>query len=274
MEKFTGLQMKCLLLWTGLPEKNRTLTSVAIKMDASRTAARNALNAAVEQGVLDKSYKVTESGEEKIKAWRNQRRLLLNWMKMHHVNETEWDDVYTLMTEMGQDFKRAMLQESLLCSICRNTMEKGEHRFRGIDLADYLSAGKYEVRVEFRKLENEGHLSMADRAFERPVYMIVGEKESQIVLKRLKILQFSPIKRQEVGGMMRSLQYYVDGKAKTVRAEGGVVRVPTSDIEWSCSEEDGSLTGRLEMGFTCTAGFHQKDHNRAVMNVNILGDCG
>lgn len=271
MEKFTGLQMKSLLLWTSLPEESRTITSLAMRTKVSRTAVRKALNEVVKHGILDPDYRLTETGAEQVKIYQHHYQMLLSWMKLHHVDQSEWDGIYTLMTEMGTGFQHAMMEESLLCGICRENAGDDSRCFQGIDLAKYLAEGTYEVQVEFRKLENEELLSMANRAFKKPAYLIVGKEESEIVLKRLRIFQFSPEKRREVSGMMRSMEYRVGGRAKTIRAREEDVRIPTKDILWKCSEKQRNLSGQLEIGFTCTAGFHGKDHNRAVMCVDVLG---
>lgn len=270
MGKFTALQMKCLLIWLELPERSRTITILSMKTGVSRTAARNALSEVAAQGILDSEYRLTPKGVPIADEYRRTYQMLVSWMKLHRVKEDEWDGIYTLMTGMGPEFLRAMTEESLLCSICREAAKAGVKNLDGIDLADYLSEGKYEVSVTFTKIGNGQERSMANFAFEKPAYLVVGKKASEIVLKRRRIVRFSPEKHREVSGMMRTMLYETDGKTNTVRAEGDLVRIPTRAVHWNCSEERHELTGCLEMGFTCTAGFHTGKYNQAVMHVDIL----
>lgn len=271
MEKLTKLQLRCLMTWSKLQGKNRSMTGAALKLNVSRTAIQKALGVLTEQGFLDEFYELTQWGRAYVEQQEKCYHLLQRWMQFRRVAKEEWEDVYLLMAEMGPSFLSVMANEGLFCNICRSVAGTNLLQFDQVDLSRFLPPGTYEVDLEFRKAGSEHLYSMADKAFAKPGRLIVTDTGSELELRRLKILHNSPHKQAEVSGKMRTLEYYLKGEIKKPKVSEDLVKIPTADMTWSCAEDERVLTGRLEVTFTCTAGFHDKDISKAVMCVRIMG---
>lgn len=280
MEEFvtrdlTELQLKCLVMWSGMRGRNRMLAVVAKRLGVSRTAVQKAFHGMVEKGILDESLEPTECGWDFIDHVKRQCLILEKWMELHHVHKEEWTDIYTLLARMGPSFLNAMAQESIFCKLCNREENRSLQiaSLKGEDLSTVFLPGLYKADMEIRKRDNERELSMADRAFEKPVRFIVHDNGySEIELKRVKIRQMSPMKQKEVGGMMRSMEYWTGEERKKPILRDNTVGIPTRDIEWSCNAEEGVLRARVVVAFTCTAGYHSLEDNVAIMHLEVTGE--
>lgn len=273
--ELTELQLKGLVLWSGMRGRNRMLAVAAKRLGVSRTAVQKAFAGMAEKGILDPTFELTEYGWDLVDHVKRQCQILEKWMELHHVNKEEWADVYILLARMGPSFLNAMAQESIFCKLCKREENRGLQTasLKGEDLSTVFLPGLYRADMEICRRDNEKERSMADRAFEKPVRFIVHENGySEIQLRRVKIRQMSPVRQKEVGGMMRSMEYWTGEERKKPILRENTVAIPTRDLEWSCSADEGLLRARLVVAFTCTAGYHSLDDNVAVMHLEVSGE--
>lgn len=113
---------------------------------------------------------------------------------------------------------------------------------------------------------------MADGAFEKPARLIIAKGNSVIELKRLRVVQFSYRKNNLISGMLKTMEYVVEGKKKKAEVEGEYVRIKASHIQWSCSRNELELKGELRIYATCTAGIIHMPKSPAIMKISFSHD--
>lgn len=270
MENMTKLQLNTLLQWSRRHGRYRSLAIIAEEERVSKTAVQKAMVKLEQYGYMDGSHELTEEGWAVAEAREKQLYLIKNWMRVHHVDPSEWEDASVLLTEMGPSFIEVMTGEGLFCGICRGSEGHfHEGLLRGRDLSPFFYPAKYDAPFTLCKYKKEDELSMSDRAFEKPACFSVGEGYSEIILKRKKVVERLPGTDDMVVGMMRSMYYSIDGRQRTPKVSDNMVRIPSSDFTWYCDTEKGILRGRLEVSFTVTTVNHGPDHNTAVLCITI-----
>lgn len=272
MGNMTRLQLNTLLQWSRRRGRNCSLSIIAVEERVSKTAVQKAIAKLLEYGYMDTNHELTEEGWAVAEAKEKQLYLLKNWMRVHHVDASEWEDASVLLTEMGPSFIEVITGEGLFSSICRGSAGHfHESLLRGQDLSPFFYPSMYDAEFTLLKYRNEEELSMSDRAFEKPACFSVGKDCSEIILKRKKMVVNLPETKEAIIGMMRSLNYSIDSRQRSPKVSDNMVRIPSSDITWHCDTEKGILTGRLEVSFTCTAMNHAPDSNTAVLRITISG---
>lgn len=270
MENMTKLQLNTLLQWSRRHGRTRSLAVIAEEEKVSKTAIQKALKKLEEYGYLNKKHELTDEGWAMAEEKEKQLHLLKNWMRVHHVDASEWEDASVLLTEMGPSFIKVMTGEGLFCSICRgSTIHSHENELRGQDLSPFFYPAVYDAEFVLCKCKNEMELSMSDRAFEKPASFFVGKDYSEIILKRKRMVEKLPDTKEEMVGMMRSIYYSIDGRQCSPKVSDNMIRIPSKDVIWRCDTENGILTGRLEVSFTCTAIKHAPDRSTAVLCIKI-----
>lgn len=270
MENMTKLQLNTLLQWSRRHGRNRSLAIIAEEERVSKTAVQKAMAKLEEYGYLNGEHELTDEGWSVAETREKQLYLLKNWMRVHHVDPSEWEDASVLLTEMGSSFLEVMTGEGLFCSICRRSEEPfHESLLKNQDLSSFFYPAMYDAPFTLRKYKKEEELSMSDRAFEKPACFSVGKDYSEIILKRKKVVEKMPGTDEIMVGMMRSMYYFVDGRQRTPKVSDNMVRIPSSDIIWRCDTEKGVLSGRLNVSFTVTTVNHPPDHNTAVLCVTV-----
>ncbi|MCD7998767.1 MAG: hypothetical protein LUH21_16210 [Clostridiales bacterium] len=270
MENMTKLQLNTLLQWSRRRGRNRSLAIIAEEERVSKTAVQKAMAKLEEYGYMNPDHELTEEGWAVAEAREKQLYLLKNWMRVHHVDASEWEDASVLLTEMGPSFIEVMTGEGLFCSICRGSADHPhETLLRGRDLSPFFYPAMYEAEFTLCQCRDETKLSMSDRAFEKPACFSVGKDYSEIILKRKKMVEKRPETDEAIMGMIRSMYYSVDGRQRSPKVSDNMIRIPSSDITWRCDTEQGVLSGRLEVSFTCTAMNHRPGCNTAVLHITI-----
>lgn len=270
MGNMTRLQLNTLLQWSRRRGRARSLALIAQEEKVSKTAIQKAMVKLVEYGFMNTDHELTEEGWAVAEEKEKQLYLLKNWMRVHRVDASEWEDASLLLTEMGPSFIEVITGEGLFCSICRGkAAQSHENLLTGQDLSSFFYPAMYDAEFTLRKYENEAELSMSDRAFEKPAGFSVAEGYSEIILKRKKLLEKHPDTNEAMVGMMRSIYYSVNGRQCSPKVSDNMVRIPSRDIVWCCDAEQGVLTGRLQVSFACSVMNHTPDHNTAVLCISI-----
>lgn len=270
MKHMTKLQLNTLLKWSRRRGRNRSMAIIAEEERVSKTAVQKALAKLEEYGYVDKDHQLTEEGWAAAEEKEKQLYLLKNWMRVHHVDTSEWEDASVLLTEMGPSFIEVITGEGLFCSICRGNKDHSRGSLlKDQDLSPFFYPAMYDADFVLCKYRNEAELSMSDNAFEKPAVFSAGKDYSEIILRRKKMVGKLPDTDEDMVGMMRSIYYCATGRQYSPKVTDNMIRIPSSHILWECDAEKGILTGRLEVSFTCTAVNHNPDKNTAVLIITI-----
>lgn len=279
MEKPTKSQMQYLMTWLSMEgNRGRSFASIALKHKVTKATIQRMMNALVEREILDEKYKLTQDGLLYVEWYKSRYQSLVTWLNLHNIeNSVAEDTAYTWMADSHESVIEMLVNECMICSVCRKIVPEkgGETNFEGIDLADFLPDGIYDVRADFIREETEdtevekGKRSMADKAFEKPAKLTIKDGYSEILLKRLRIFHISFLERDEVGGKMKTMEYVIKGTRKKAAVDGDVVKVPTKDILWYCSRDKMVLFGKLKVSFTSTVGTMHMPKRTAVLVIRL-----
>lgn len=278
-EKPTKIQAKYLLTWQKLSGRQRSFANLALLHGVSKSTVQRTLNVLVGRGIVDESYELTEEGRDYLDWYRPRFQSLTDWLMLHEIDKkTAEETAHTWMADTDESVIEMLMRDCMVCNICRNAAGGNgkEAILDGIDLADFLPEGNYDVQLKVLRDEEEserdnekGELSMADKAFERPVRLIVNDGKSFIQMKRLRIFQISMGSKELMSGKMRTMEYTAQGRNRKPKLDGDFVRIPTRDIKWYCSRNQVLLEGYLRVHFTCTAGSFHMPRRSAILFVQV-----
>lgn len=275
MEKLTKAQMQYLLSWIGEKKEKRSFYHLAIKNNVSKSTVQRTLNVLVNRGFLNQQYDLTGEGEAYVNWYLPRHRSLVNWLLLHDIDRKLAESTaHTWLAVTEDPVVDMLLKNCLICSICKTlSAEKTAEDSLEVDLSEYLPEGTYHIDVEFVKDgANTPEPSMADGAFEKPARLIISKGNSIIEMKRLRVVQFSYRKNNLISGMLKAMEYVVDGKKRKAEVEGDYVRIKASHIQWSCSRNELELKGELRIYATCTAGIIHMPKSPAIMKINFSHD--
>lgn len=272
-KRLSRVQMEYLVQWIRMSEKNRSLGALGNMRGVSRSAVQKMLAVSVKAGFLDQKYRATEAGMAQVFWYRSRYDAIVRWFLQNNLSQEDAEAAAdVLMSGAPLQVIEMMFNKSLICSICkRSSFEReGEIGVTGTALSQVLPQGVYQIGVEFRKIKDEGELSMANAAFEKPGKLLIGENHSEVQLKRVRISHTSGYSHLAVSGKMRTMEYEAGGRTRKLKIEDECVLIPVDDILWSCEGKDGVLTGKLRVEFTCTAGPLHMPKAAAIMYVRII----
>ncbi|MDO4268439.1 MAG: hypothetical protein Q4C73_08190 [Eubacteriales bacterium] len=274
--RLTKSQLEYFSLYMNSAGRESAVTALSVKRNVSRQAVLKGYAGLIEKGILDEERNLTEYGME-YWAWYNmRRRILTDWYTEHGVPEEDAKAAADLLLALAPlSVIDMMTDKCLACSMCqKNDLGvMGKHLLQGVELGDYLPEGNYPVYFEFCRLDDESRLSMADDAFEKPGLLSVGEKGSELILKRIRISHMSMLSKREMIGKMRTAEYTVNNRRKQTKIDGDLIRISAKDIIWDLTKGDGLVQGKLQMAFTCTAGKHMPKAE-AVMHIHLVKENG
>ncbi len=272
MEKLTKTQMQYLLSWIREKKEKRSFYHLAIINSVSKSTVQRTMNVLVSRGFLNKHYDLTDEGKRYVDWYLPRHRSLVGWLCLHDIDSRLADSTAHAWLAVTEDpVIDMMLKNCLICSICKKISD-GEAKKENldVDLSEYLPEGEYDIEVEFVKdSRNALEPSMADGAFEKPARLIISKGNSVIEMKRLRMVQFSKIKGNLVSGMLKAMEYSVEGKKRLAEVDGNYVRIKASHIHWSCSKNELELEGELRVFATCTAGVIHMPKSPAIMRIRF-----
>jgi predicted transcriptional regulator len=277
MEKLTKAQMQYLLSWIGERKEKRSFYHLAIKNNVSKSTVQRTLNVLVSRGFLNQQYDLTGEGEAYVNWYLPRHRSLVGWLCLHDIDRKLAESTAHAWLAVTEDpVVDMLLKNCLVCSICKTlSAEETAAASLEVDLSEYLPEGTYHIDVEFVKDgPNTLEPSMADAAFEKPARLVITKGSSIIEMKRLRVVRFSYRKNNLISGMLKAMEYMVDGKKRKAEVEGDYVRIKASHILWSCSRNELELKGELRIYATCTAGIIHMPKSPAIMKISFSHDPG
>lgn len=111
---------------------------------------------------------------------------------------------------------------------------RGKQEFTGKELCRHLRDGDFEFNfVMYRQNSKRGNnLSMANRGFEHPGYLIVRDGVGKIRLRAVEITAKSPVINKVVKGKVENLSYYHNGVFTMAETSNSIITIPAEVINF------------------------------------------
>lgn len=133
---------------------------------------------------------------------------------------------------------------------------RGKQIFNGKELCRHMRDGDFEFNfVMYRQNSKRGNnLSMANRGFEHPGYLIVRNGIGKIRLRAVEISAKSPVAGKEVKGKVDELSYYFNGMFIPAEISSGIITFPAEVVNFVNigTGVNQFLHGSVSMKMNCT----------------------
>lgn len=261
------------------PDRRPSISRVARKFGVNRSAVFRTVAIYVDEGILDRTYRLTEKGRDWLEERARSRERLRTWLVHNQIDEkTAKVNADSILRHCTDEVVALLGNGGIMCKACDRYADANAHVWFGLKgerfkdkLGLWIPDGKYPLHFSFFKVQKKNLLevSMANMGFCYPAELALNGGVGTVLLKRKEMCQQSSF-GQWYTGAVKTVRYQQYDEWKEAELAGDTVSIPLSAFWITYMGEDyRRIRGIVPIRMTCTAGTQAMPESAALLEIRL-----